>query len=43
MIKKMPTLVTKTYPLINIKTVQEGLLSKKFTGKLVLVDQSNSV
>ena len=43
MIKKIPTLVTKTYQLINIKTIQEGFLSKKFTGKLVLVDQSNSV
>jgi hypothetical protein len=43
MIKEIPTLVAKTYQLINIKTVQEGFLSKKFTENLVLVDQSNSV
>ena len=43
MVKKIPTLVAKTYQLINNKTVQEGFLSKKFTGKLILVDQSNSV
>ena len=43
MIKKIPTLVAITYQLINNKTVPEGFLSKKFTGKLVLVDHSNSV
>jgi NADPH:quinone reductase-like Zn-dependent oxidoreductase len=40
---KIRPLVAKTYPLKDIKTAQEDFLSKKFTGKLVLVHQSNSV
>ena len=34
---KIRPLVTKTYPLKDIKVAQEDFLSKKFIGKLVLI------
>jgi len=41
--KEICPLVEKKYPLQYIKKAQEGFLSKKYTGKLVLIPPSVNI